>query len=227
MDHFDVRGLAKAYGGGRGLEPLSFQIRQGESVGIVGHNGAGKSTLLKMAAGWIRPDQGDVFIDGFPSRDRLRAVRKLAFLPETPSLFEQFSVDYNLRLFARLFALPRSRVEAILEEFDLLALRRARVSSLSKGLKQRVSIGRCLLADPSILLFDEPTSGLDFEFSKEVHARVKSMHGQGKTVVFTSHRPEEIETLATRVLVLHHGAVVFDGTPPAYLQSKLHRDLYQ
>jgi len=97
---------------------------------------------------------------------------------------------------------------------------------LSKGLKQRVSIGRSLLADPTLLLFDEPTSGLDFEMTKEIYILLKKIHAQGKTVLFTSHRPEEIKSLATRIMVLHHGALVFDGTPAQYFESHIHQNLY-
>jgi len=97
---------------------------------------------------------------------------------------------------------------------------------LSKGLKQRVSIGRTLLADPPVLLFDEPTSGLDFEMTKEVYRLLKSTHASGKTILFTSHRPEEIKTLATRIMLLHQGSLVFDGPPQEYFQSKIYENLY-
>jgi ABC-2 type transport system ATP-binding protein len=201
-------------------------VRQGEFVAVVGHNGAGKSTFLKMLAGWLRPDAGDALIDGVSIKDRLAVVRKIGFVPETPNLYEQFSVEYNLALFARLFALPAARVEAMLQEFDLGTHRRAKVQALSKGLKQRVSLGRCLLADPPVLLFDEPTSGLDFEITKEVYRRLKAVHAAGKTILFTSHRPEELKMLATRIVVLHGGQAVFDGTPDDYFRSKAHQELY-
>jgi ABC-type multidrug transport system ATPase subunit len=97
---------------------------------------------------------------------------------------------------------------------------------LSKGLKQRVSIGRSLLADPPLLLFDEPTSGLDFEMTKEIHLLLKEIHTLGKTILFTSHRPEEIRTLATRIMVLHQGILVFDGPPAEYFESHIHENLY-
>jgi ABC-type multidrug transport system ATPase subunit len=113
-----------------------------------------------------------------------------------------------------------------LREFNLLPLRNNKVQVLSKGMKQRVSIGRALLADPSLLLFDEPTSGLDFEMTKEMYVLLKRIHAAGKAIMFTSHRPEEIRTLATRIMVLHQGALVFDGTPAAYFASHIHQNLY-
>jgi ABC-2 type transport system ATP-binding protein len=223
----EVNNLTKIYGANRGLLPLTLTIAAGEFVAIVGHNGAGKSTLLKILANWLRPDSGTVQISGTPLTNRLAAVRQVGFVPETPNLYELFSVESNLTLFAKLFALPKSRVETILRDFNLTAFRRSKVQSLSKGLRQRVSLSRSLLPDPPVLLFDEPTSGLDFEITKEVYSRLKSLHAAGKTILFTSHRPEEVRMFATRIIVLHAGAVIFDGAPEAYFTSKAHDDLYQ
>ena len=111
-------------------------------------------------------------------------------------------------------------------DFSLFPYRRNKVQTLSKGLKQRVSIGRSLLADPSILFFDEPTSGLDFEMTQEIHLLLKRIHSLGKTILFSSHRPEEIKSLATRIMVLHQGAIVFDGPPKDYFESHIHQNLY-
>ena len=222
----EVRDLAKIYNGKRGLLQTSFAVEKGELIAIVGHNGAGKSTLLKMLSSWIIPDSGEVLVDGINLENRIALVRKIGFVPETPNLFDFFSVEYNFKLFARLFQIPFSRIEEILKEFNLLTYRHNKVQVLSKGLKQRVSIGRSILADPPVLLFDEPTSGLDFEMTKEVYRLLKSTHSSGKTILFTSHRPEEIKTLATRIMLLHQGSVVFDGQPQEYFQSKIYENLY-
>ncbi|MEQ1838192.1 MAG: ABC transporter ATP-binding protein, partial [Candidatus Nitrotoga sp.] len=153
----EIRNLAKLYDQKRGLASTSFEVSKGELIAIVGHNGAGKSTLLKMLANWIVPDDGIVMIDGVDLKNRLVVVRKVGFIPEDPNLFDFFSVEYNLKLFAALTQTPFLRVEEILGEFNLLPFRKSRVQSLSKGLKQRVNIGRALLADPPVLLLDEPT----------------------------------------------------------------------
>lgn len=222
----DVRNLTKLYSQTRGLSPTSFTVKKGELIAIVGHNGAGKSTLLKMLANWIIPDSGEVSVDGVDLKNRSAVVKQIGFIPEDPNLFDFFSVQYNLKLFAKLSNTPMSRVEDILNEFNLLPFRKAKVQSLSKGLKQRVSIGRALLANPSILLLDEPTSGLDFETTREIYRLLNSMHDAGKTILFTSHRPEEIKNLATRIMVLHNGQVIFDGLPEEYFQSDIHKELY-
>lgn len=224
--HLDVFNLTKVYPGGRGLLPASFTADPGELIAMVGHNGAGKSTLLKLLAGWLVPDSGQVTVEGTGIEDRLAVVRKIGFVPETPNLHDGFSVEYNLALFARLFRVPAARVEETLQEFKLLTFRRSAVRTLSKGLKQRLSIGRSLLADPPVLLLDEPTSALDFETTKDIYRLIRTIQSQGTTILFTSHRPEEIRSLATRILVLHEGAVVFDGSPDAYFKSTFYRTLY-
>jgi ABC-2 type transport system ATP-binding protein len=222
----EIRNLAKLYDQKRGLSPISFDVAKGELIAIVGHNGAGKSTLLKMLANWIPPSGGTVMIDGVDLKNRTVVVRKVGFIPEVPNLFDSFSVEYNLKLFAALYHISDLRVELILNEFNLLSFRKSKVQSLSKGLKQRVSIGRALLAEPSVLLLDEPTSGLDFEMTREIYRLMGTMHGTGKTIIFTSHRPEEIKNLATRVILLHEGNLVFDGSTQEYFRSETHEKLY-
>jgi len=207
----EIHNLTKVYNEKRGLLPASLEAEKGELIAVIGHNGAGKSTLL---------------VDGINLENRLAVVRKVGFVPETPNLFDFFSVEYNLKLFARLFQVPFLRIEEILKEFDLLPFRNNKIQVLSKGLRQRVSIGRALLADPPVLLFDEPTSGIDFEMTKEIYRLLKDFHALGKTIIFTSHRPEEIKTLATRIIVLHQGYLVFDGSTQKYFQSEIHEKLY-
>jgi len=222
----EIRNLAKLYDQKRGLAPTSFDVRRGELIAIVGHNGAGKSTLLKILANWIIPDGGSAMMNGIDLRNRTAVAGDVGFIPEVPNLFDVFSVEYNLKLFAALSRTPFSRVEEILGEFNLLPFRKTRVQALSKGLKQRVNIGRALLADPALLILDEPTSGLDFEMTKEIHRLLHTMHDAGKTILFTSHRPEEIKSLATRIMVLHEGSLIFDGPPAEYFQSETHEKLY-
>jgi ABC-type multidrug transport system ATPase subunit len=221
-----ILNLEKCYDQNRGLKPISFEVSKGELIAIVGHNGAGKSTLMKMLANWIPPDGGNVLIDGIDLKNRTDIVKKMGFIPEVPNLFDSFSVQYNLKLFAALSQIPALRVEEILGEFNLIPFRKSKVQALSKGLKQRVNIGRALLTNPPILLLDEPTSGLDFEMTREIYRLLSSMHSAGKTIIFTSHRPEEIRSLATRVILLHEGGLIFDGSTQEYFESDIHERLY-
>ncbi len=221
-----IHELCKVDEAGRGLLPTSLTIKESEFVAVIGHNGAGKSTLLKMLAGWIVPDSGRASVNGISLNERLRITREVGFVPESPNLFEQFSVEYNLKLFANLFHVQPFRVEEILREFNLQPFRGKSVQSLSKGIKQRVSLGRSLLWDPPVLLLDEPSSGLDFATVSELHERLKSFHRSGKTILFSSHRSEEVLHLATRLIVLFDGRVVYDGSAQGYLESKTREALF-
>jgi ABC-type multidrug transport system ATPase subunit len=218
--------LTKQYQTHKGIFSLSFRAAPGECIAVAGHNGAGKSTLLKMLSGWIIPDSGKATINGVSTLNRRALVRNVGFVPETPNLFETFSVEYNLRFFARLFHIPLTRVADILHEFDLWPFRHTHVQTLSRGLRQRVSLGRSLLADPQVILLDEPTAGLDVEMTVGFYQLLRKRNAAGKTILFSSHHPEEIRTLASRVIVLHRGEAVFDGLPGAYFQSQVSRAVY-
>ncbi|MBK9322881.1 MAG: ABC transporter ATP-binding protein [Bdellovibrionaceae bacterium] len=222
----EVRNLSKNYVDDKGIKSVSFGISKGEMVAIIGHNGAGKSTLLKILSGWILSDSGQIKIEDVDHKNRKIFSRKVGFVPEVPNLFDFFSVEYNLKLFACLFRLPISRVDEIIEEFHLSPLRKTKVGLLSKGLKQRVSLARALLPNPSILLFDEPTSGLDIEMTKDVYRLLGNMRDAGKTVLFTSHRPEEFQSIASRIMALREGRLVFDGATAEYFRSATYKGLY-
>lgn len=222
-----VRNLSKNYLDDKGLKSVSFGISTGEMVAIIGHNGAGKSTLLKMLSGWILSDAGQIKFEDVDRKNKKLFCTRVGFVPEVPNLFDFFSVEYNLKLFSRLFQLPASRVDEILEEFHLSRMRKTKVGQLSKGLKQRVSLARALLPNPSILLVDEPTSGLDFETTKDVCRLLCTMRDTGKTIVFTSHRLEEFKSIANRILALREGHLVFDGSTSDFFQSTLYQSLYK
>lgn len=231
--HIQVQNIAKTYQHGssdrpfRGILPLNLSVWPGEMVAIVGHPGAGKSTLLKILANWLVPDTGTITIDGLSLRDRPQLTYKIGFVSQTPNLFENFSVDYNLRLFTDIFRIPRRRIEEIFIQFQLEDVRSKKVHTLPKSIRQRVSFGRAMLTNPPILLLDEPTSGLDLESSKNVLETIRTLHNQSKTILVSSQQPEEIQNLATRLLVLQRGELVFDGTPKHYFESKAYETWYQ
>ena len=221
----EAQELSKLYKKNRGLLSASVAIDRGEMVAIVGPNGAGKSTLIKLLGNWIVPSGGSATVEGFPVSERLSIVRKIGFVPEAANLFEYFSAEYNLKLFARLFKLPLARVDEICHEFNLQPFRKQKIVTLSKGQKQRVSLGRALMANPAILLLDEPTSGLDIEMTRAIQSSLTSLNQMGKTIVFTSHRSEEIKGLAKRVISISGGRIVFDGTSHEYFKSQVQHEI--
>ncbi len=219
----DILSLSKIYEHGNGLKPTSFSVQKNELVAIVGHNGAGKSTLLKIIGQWIVPDDGRILLDGSDLKMHKKLCHRVSFVPEVPNLYDFFTVEYNLILFSLLFSQPLSQVEVVLRQLQLVQFKKQKVRSLSKGLKQRVSIARALISNPSILLLDEPTSGLDFEMTCGVYKLIRKMHSDNKTIIFSTHQPEEIKDLATRIIAIHKGEIIFDGPPQDYLSSSVHK----
>lgn len=208
----EVLDLTRRFGRDRGLQPVSFEVTAGERIAIVGHNGAGKSTLLRLLAGWLVPDQGQVLLDGINLHDhRRQLIHRVGFAPEVPNLYDAFSVQYNLNLFARLLRLSRSRVSDIQDQFGLTAYSRTPAGQLSKGLRQRVNLARALLADPPLVLLDEPISGLDPDARLQAWDMLERLGNEGRAIVFSSHNAEDIASRATRLLVLEEGRLVFDG----------------
>jgi len=201
--------LTKAYGATLAVNELSLSVEEGEIFGIVGPNGAGKSTTLSMLAGLIRPTSGTIAIFG---KDRaqhaLHIAQRTGVLTEDPSFYGHLTVARNLLLFARL-AGREITLNRTLDLVGLDAVADQRVSTLSRGMRQRLGLAQAFLTEPELLLLDEPTSALDGEQSVEIVELLQrlSRHA-GVTIVMSSHQIEEIEALCDRVAVLDHGRLV-------------------
>ncbi|MEW6420120.1 MAG: ABC transporter ATP-binding protein [Deinococcota bacterium] len=211
-----VGGLVYAYANKPVLNGLSFEVRAGELLALLGHNGAGKTTTFRILAGLLRPDAGEVVIGGVNLRDDPKAARAAcAFLPDEPLLYTQLSALENLAAYAALWGVPsaqaRERARALLQEADLWAVRHALTSTYSRGMKQKLAICAALLHQPRVLLMDEPLSGLDVEASMWARALLRSFVESGGAVVFTSHTPELVEAVADRVLILRGGVASYEA----------------
>jgi ABC-2 type transport system ATP-binding protein len=213
--------LTRQFGDRVAVEDVSFDLRPGEVFGLLGPNGGGKTTTLRMIAGLIGPTSGEVRLDGeaVDRRTSARLRRRIGFLTEAPGLWDQFTVRQNLMVYARLHELePAARV--VDESMELFGLRDRAADSaatLSKGLKQRVALARALLHRPSIILLDEPTSGLDPESALGVRALIKTLRGENRSVVVSTHNLDEVERIADRVAVLRRRLLAVD-TPTALRQ---------
>jgi ABC-2 type transport system ATP-binding protein len=201
-----VRGVTKRFGARAALQSVSFELSQGELVGIVGPNGAGKTTLLSILAGVLSPDEGELTISG---RD---AGSRVGWVPQSPALYSKLSVAENLRLFARLEKLPdpEAAVTRMLTQTDLADRADEEVGKLSGGNQQRVNIAIGLLSEPALLLLDEPSASLDPRQRERLWDFISAL---GTTVVFSTHDVGEVERYATRVLLLADGELLFTGTP--------------
>jgi ABC-2 type transport system ATP-binding protein len=210
-----VDGLTKAYGSLEAVSGLSFSVAGGEVVGLIGPNGAGKTTTLKCMVGIQAPTSGAVRIDGHDIvSDAVAAKRRLAFMPDEPQLFEYLTVREHLALVARLYRVGdyAARVPALIGELELTGKEGALPGELSRGMKQKLAIACGLLHDPSVLLFDEPLTGLDPLGIRRMKETIVARARAGAAVVVSSHLLHLVEEICTRILILHKGRKIADGT---------------
>jgi ABC-2 type transport system ATP-binding protein len=209
-------GLSKYYGHFAAVRDLTFTISQGEVVAFLGPNGAGKSTTMKLLTGYLAPSTGRAKIAGHDmADDRLAGSARLGYLPENGPLYPDMTPLSLLRFFAEARALPgavaKKRIEDVIELCALQAVVRKPISKLSKGYRQRVGMAQALLHQPDVLILDEPTAGLDPNQIREVRAALRRL-GKEKTILLSTHILQEVEATATRVLFIHEGRLVFDGS---------------
>ena len=218
----EIRALQKWYGRLHAVNSLHLQVRAGTVYGILGPNGSGKSTLLRLLLGLVRPDAGTITLFGLPlATHRDHILRRVGALIEQPDFYEYLSAYHNLALLGRLsgLRLERQEIMASLEQAGLAARAYSKVKTFSQGMRQRLGIAQALLHDPELLILDEPTNGLDPQGVADVRAlivRLKQEHG--KTVLLSSHLLQEIEVVATHVVVLHQGRMVVEGAVHDLLQ---------
>ena len=197
------------------MSGLSFSVAGGEVVGLIGPNGAGKTTTLKCMVGIHAPTSGAVRIDGHDIvSDAVAAKRRLAFMPDEPQLFEYLTVREHLGLVARLYRVGdyAARVPRLLEELALTGKEGALPGELSRGMKQKLVIACGLLHDPPVLLFDEPLTGLDPLGIRRMKETIVARARAGAAVVVSSHLLHLVEEICTRILILHKGRKIADGT---------------
>lgn len=210
----EAEDLRKLYGDFPALDSVSLRVEEGEIFGLVGPNGAGKTTCLKILAGLLEPTSGRATVAGLDVSDP-EMPRRIGFLPEEAALYENMAPLSYLRFFADLYGVPggeaEKRIDTVLDSLDL-SHRGRRIGDMSKGMKQKVSIARSLINDPEVLIYDEPTSGLDPLTTKEVHDFVRTLGGDGKSVVFSAHNLFHVENLCDRVGIMREGGIVAEGT---------------
>jgi ABC-type multidrug transport system ATPase subunit len=207
-----VGNLSKRYGHHTVLDNISFDIQVGESVALWGTNGAGKTTTIRCLLGVV-PCDGDLRLAGIDVRKNGKAARAvIGYVPQEAS-FHDLSVENTLNFYADLKRVKRDTLRTAAERVGLQDHIGKQVSALSGGLKQRLALAISLLSDPPILMLDEPTANLDVAARREFLGLVQQLNGDGKTIVFSTHRLEEVNGLASRVLVLRDSHLVADCSP--------------
>jgi ABC-2 type transport system ATP-binding protein len=200
------------------LHRISFRLNRGEVVGLLGPNGAGKSTTLKIIAGILAPTDGTVTVGGLPLPARaLEVKQRIGYVPESAVLFESLTGQEFLELAGRLQEVQeevlQARIREILETFSLSSDRVSRLDTYSKGMRQKILIAAALLHNPELILLDEPLSGLDVNAAIMVKDLIAALAGAGKTVLYSSHVLDVVEKVCDRVLIIHEGNLIADGTP--------------
>ncbi len=205
-------GLRKAYGSLVAVDGVSLEIRPGETFGLLGPNGAGKSTTLHMLVGALRPDAGEVSINGAtdPTQPALR--RQIGFAPQAEALYDELTGAENVSFFGRLYGLAgtklRERVDWALEFAGLADRRNDRVKGYSGGMKRRLNLVCALVHDPSFVLLDEPTAGVDPQSRNHLLASIEAYAKQDRTILYTTHYMEEAQRLCSRVAIMDRGKIL-------------------
>jgi ABC-2 type transport system ATP-binding protein len=212
--------LCKYYGSFAAIDQLNFTVRRGEVVAFLGPNGAGKSTTMKVLTGYLMPSSGTARLCGVDVvTDRLRAVERLGYLPENGPLYPEMTGRELLTFFGSARGMApdrlRERLDFVTQECALQELLDKPIGKCSRGQKQRIGMAQALLHDPEVLILDEPTTGLDPNQIAHVRELLRKL-GETRTVLLSTHLFQEVEAVASRVLLVNDGRLVFDGTPAEF-----------
>ena len=215
--------LSKQFGPFLAVRDVSFTIPKGEVVAFLGPNGAGKTTTMRLLTGFVAPTSGSARVAGIDVQtDRIGVARRIGYLPENGPLYPDMTPIGLLKFFGAARGLDRAtlarRLDAVIAQCSLESVAHKPIGKLSKGYRQRVSMGQALLHDPDVLIMDEPTSGLDPNQIRGVRKLIREL-GKSKTVLVSTHILQEVEPIAGRVLFIHDGRIVFDGKPSEMLSG--------
>ena len=226
--------LVKRYGARAVVDRVSFHVERGEIVGLLGRNGAGKTTSFRMTIGMITPDGGQIVFDGHDVT-RLpmykRANRGMGYLSQEPSILRRATVEQNLMAFLELEPIGRqerkTRLESLLEQFDLTKNRRQQAVTLSGGERRKLEIARSLIKNPDLILLDEPFSGVDPLAVEDLQREILRLRNEhGIAMLITDHNVQQTLRVCDRAYILDQGRILAEGTPKALIRDELVRKAY-
>jgi ABC-2 type transport system ATP-binding protein len=208
-----ARNLYRSAGQREIIRDVSLELKQGEVLGLLGHNGAGKSTTLQMLTGALLPQSGQIEICGYDlARQPAQAKAHIGFLPEIPPLYREMRVDDYLIFAAKLHQVPRNQMANDLAETKrrcgLQNTGNKIIGTLSKGYQQRVGIAQAIIHHPEVIILDEPTVGLDPSQIRDIRALIREL-GDAFSVILSTHRLSEVESICDRVVIIHHGRLIY------------------
>ena len=228
----EAQGLSKYYGPFVAIEDISFSIPEGQIVAFLGPNGAGKSTTMRILTGYLAASEGSALIGGLNVHEnRLEASRILGYLPENGPLYLDMTPSELLRFFGEARGLAggeqEERIGAVCRQFALEEVLEKPIGKLSRGYRQRVGLAQAMLHDPDVLIMDEPTAGLDPNQIREFRSSIQEL-GKRKTILISTHILQEVDAVADRVLFVHNGRMIFDGSPRELMEDgSLERSFYR
>ena len=214
----EARQLHKAFGSVKAVDGVSFVARDGEITGLLGPNGAGKTTALRMLYTLMKPDRGQVLVDGIDAAvDPLGVRRKLGVLPDARGLYKRLTARENIDYFGRLHGLPddvlQGQRDALIAALEMADIADRRTEGFSQGQRVKTAIARALVHNPRNVLLDEPTNGLDVMATRALRQFMAKLKAEGRCVLFSSHIMQEVAMLCDRIVVIARGRVVADETP--------------
>ncbi len=229
----EAKELVKRYSGRAVVDHVSFDVGQGEIVGLLGRNGAGKTTTFRMIIGMVTPDHGEVVFDGVPvGRMPMykRARRGMGYLSQEPSIFQRLTVWDNIQAIMETMNLPRKvrreRCAHLLEQFGLEKLSKQLARTLSGGERRKLEIARALVTNPTMILLDEPFSGVDPIAVQELQREIRGLKDRGISILLTDHNVRETLTVTDRSYILDSGKVLREGPPRTLINDDLVRRTY-
>jgi sodium transport system ATP-binding protein len=220
----EVKDLRKTFGDVHAVSGVSFTARDGEITGLLGPNGAGKTTTLRMLYTLMKPDAGQVLVDGIDAAvDPIAVRRSLGVLPDARGLYKRLTAAENITYFGRLQGMPENdiarRREALIDALEMRDIAARRTEGFSQGQRVKTAIARALVHDPRNVLLDEPTNGLDVMATRAMRRFMHQLKDEGRCVLFSSHIMQEVAALCDRIVVIAHGRVVADEAPAALLEQ--------
>ncbi|MBS7006912.1 ABC transporter ATP-binding protein [Anaerostipes sp.] len=209
MEHVGI-----AFQDKKALSDVNITVSEGEIFGFLGPSGAGKTTTIKLLSAQLTQYTGQISVMGMePVKDVSRLYQNIGILSDNSGFYEKMSVEENLKIFAEIYRLPKTRIPEVLEQLHLAGDEKKKAEKLSRGMKQRLLFARAILHKPKLLFLDEPTANLDPSTSEDVHNIIKDLNRNGTTVFLTTHDMEEADELCSRVAFLNEGSIKEIGVP--------------
>ena len=233
MARLAVQNLVKSYGGRKVVKTVSLSVSSGQVIGLLGPNGAGKTTTFYMIVGLIRPDSGQIFLDGKDVTSQpmyIRAREGITYLPQEPSIFRKLSVEDNIMAILETMDLSRDerrqRLVGLLDELNIGHLARSKGYALSGGERRRVEITRALVTSPSFLLLDEPFAGIDPLAVVDIQSIIEQLKTKGIGILVSDHNVRETLKVCDRAYIVNEGSILEEGDPAQIASSPNARRFY-